>query len=261
MKGVQWQVLHYGRLTWRDCGWHFIKISIKTVAWCNRVCKRWHNILSESYFANLHLSRSPACLIIYRPHWFGEYTIYDLVEQDDSPHQNIDCSPHIRFDLDDDFEDGEWPLCGSVNRLIFLLQNNGATCICNPITREYILLPDHKYIRKSYSYPTYGFGFFEASNEYKVVCFYERDLLSTEGSDKSWCEVYTLGTSMWRSLGHVPFLVSAYNTTFRYASSWSESHVFNMCFDSDYGSLPITMVFVPSFIRLKSFMLEKVSVF
>ncbi|WOG94995.1 hypothetical protein DCAR_0314297 [Daucus carota subsp. sativus] len=212
-------------------------IPIKMIRYCYCVCKRWHSIITEPYFANLHLSRSPDCLIIYRPNFYDEYAIHSLAELDDTPYPDIQDGPLMFFDhdenkvRDDDFlRHSEWPLCGSINGLLCLWHTIGATCICNPITREYILLADNKNLRKLSRFPIYGFGFVKASHEYKVVCLYQGDFPSSAGSGKSWCEVYTLGTGMWRSLGQVPFLVSTRDRRNRVSSyesdytSWYGSH-------------------------------------
>lgn len=42
------------------------RLSIKTIGHCGCVCKKWHNLLSETYFVSLHLSRSPKGLIVHR---------------------------------------------------------------------------------------------------------------------------------------------------------------------------------------------------
>lgn len=184
------------------------RIPIKTIVLCRCVCKRWRDILSEPCFVNLHLLRSPAGLIVHEMSGTGESDILKLGELDDQSYQHhIHHDPLMRFDLGLGFE-GDGPcLQGSVNGLICLWDSSGgdATYICNPVIREYILLPDHKYIKKSCFIVTYGFGFVEASNQYKVVCFSQGNFSSAKGSYKTRCGIYTLGTNRWRSLGHVAF--------------------------------------------------------
>lgn len=41
------------------------RIPIKDIFHCRRVCKRWHNILSKPYYANMHPSKSPSCLMVH----------------------------------------------------------------------------------------------------------------------------------------------------------------------------------------------------
>lgn len=103
-------------------------------------------------------------------------------------------------------------LLGSVNGLICLeVKENcdDALHIWNPITREYIILPGDKCDKLS----IHGFGFVEASNQYKVVTLYL-------GRNKSECKIFTLGTGMWRSLGHLPFFENGLQDGRVDAGSW-----------------------------------------
>ncbi|KAL1814596.1 hypothetical protein ACET3Z_017170 [Daucus carota] len=188
----------------------------RTIVYCKSVCKKWRNILSESYFANLHLSRSSEEFIIHQGSRDDEYAILTLIElEDESEQHDIHPDPLMRFDLGLNFECEVMCLSGSVNGLICIEDNyEESVYICNPITQEYIYLenPDTK---KSYLSMHYGFGFAETNNQYKVVRFYldrclstENSCPSTEGSYKLGSEVYTLGTATWRDLGHIPFHIS-----------------------------------------------------
>ncbi|XP_074375846.1 F-box/kelch-repeat protein At3g23880-like [Apium graveolens] len=177
------------------------RLPIKTIVHCRTVCKRWHILLSEAYFVSLHLSRSPVGLIGHRTKLRSD--LFNLGELDDNLeyHEFIDPCPLERLDL-------RSRLCwflDSINGLIFYevkVDHDYVLNICNPITREYIILPGDNCVRSSmYEIVTRGFGFVEASNQYKVVTLYL-------GSNKSECKIYTLGTGMWRSLGHLPFFVN-----------------------------------------------------
>ncbi|KAL1827906.1 hypothetical protein ACET3Z_006318 [Daucus carota] len=189
------------------------RLPIKTTVHCKCVCKRWRSVLSDPYFVDLHLSRSPAGLIVQEGKILKMGEVNDKSDQHDIRHD-----PLMRLKVPDGSV-----LSGSVNGLISLRDryDAGAARICNPVTREYILLPYNKNIEKSipiirsfepyelsgYGLASYGFGYVEASNVYKVVHFYEGKFFSTEISGKSKFEIYSLGTGKWRSLGIVPFLV------------------------------------------------------
>nr|GEU81572.1 F-box associated domain, type 1 [Tanacetum cinerariifolium] len=41
------------------------RLPVKTIIHCKCVCKKWREYVSESYFVNLHLSRSPAGVMIH----------------------------------------------------------------------------------------------------------------------------------------------------------------------------------------------------
>ncbi|XP_074328317.1 F-box protein CPR1-like [Apium graveolens] len=155
------------------------RLPIKTAVHCKCVCKRWRSVLSEPYFVDLHLSRLPAGVIVQ------ERNILKIGELNEKSDQHdIHQDPLMRFQVPFGSV-----LSGSVNGLIILRDkiDAGAARICNLVTREYILLPYNKNIEKSipiiynydaydlsgYGLASYGFGYVEASNEYKVVHFYE----------------------------------------------------------------------------------------
>lgn len=191
------------------------RLPVKTIVHCKCVCKTWSHLLSELYFINLHLSRSPVGLLIYQRYQSGPDCL-KIGELEDKPdHHDVHHDPLIRsepkFGLQDTLD--LW-LIGSVDGLVCLWRYSvdEATYICNPVTREYVLLPDNNYIRKSYAIVIYGFGSVASTKQYKVVRFYQGNYPSEEGSYISECAVYTLGEGQWRCLGHVPFLVGGRQT-------------------------------------------------
>lgn len=192
------------------------RLPVRTILHCKCVCKAWNYLLSEHYFVNLHLSRSPAGLVIHQRGFRSEPDCLKFGQLEDKPdHHDIHHAPLMRFEPKFGVHDTPqlW-LSGSVDGLVCLWHYDGgdATYICNPVTREYILLPDHNYIRKSYAIVIYGFGSVASTKKYKVVRFYQGNFPSEEGLYKSECEVYTLGTGAWRSLGHVPFVLGGRQT-------------------------------------------------
>ncbi|XP_047959925.1 F-box protein CPR1-like [Salvia hispanica] len=83
----------------------------------------------------------------------------------------------------------------SANGLLLLHPENGDPeepfYVCNPITREYIVLSrPKKYISLRYLL-CYGFGVSEISGQYKVICI-------SRGGGVNCFHVYTLGTRKWR---------------------------------------------------------------
>ncbi|KAI3993385.1 hypothetical protein MKX01_010128 [Papaver californicum] len=75
---------------------------------------------------------------------------------------------------------------------------NDPTCICNPYTREYVNLP--RIIEKD-GLVLSGFGYYQATNEYKVVRIYYKFL---DQASTAHVEVYTLGSGHgWRNIGEV----------------------------------------------------------
>ncbi|XP_026410082.1 F-box protein At3g07870-like [Papaver somniferum] len=89
---------------------------------------------------------------------------------------------------------------GSCNGLIFFNESFGEddVYICNPATREYIILP--KFEGKGILDLLTGFGYIPSTNEYKVVRIYNTERDPSAGI----VQVYTLGSSIgWRNSGTV----------------------------------------------------------
>ncbi|KAJ9551936.1 hypothetical protein OSB04_015981 [Centaurea solstitialis] len=131
------------------------RLPVKTIIHCKCVCKKWHNLVNDSYFINLHLSRSPAGFMApHDPHISGGATlkmgrIMKWVEiEDELDHHSL--QPALNFDVNG-FLGAPFPPTvliplGSVNGLICILHrgvnvNVDHIYICNPITREFLALP------------------------------------------------------------------------------------------------------------------------
>nr|XP_043630963.1 F-box protein At3g07870-like [Erigeron canadensis] len=204
-----------------------LRLPVKKIIHCKCVCKKWHNIVSDPYFADLHLLRSPKGLMIHhnseRDNRTGHLKpgILKWVEIEDEPdHHNLQHDPVMSLDLNlaTIFQKTQILPVGSVNGLICLWQFGPKvdnTYICNPITREYMILPRQRYYRKGYAIIVYGFGVTLKTNEYKVVRTFQGNIPPdpTSGSRPSLleAEVYTLGMGHWRSLGQVPFWCSGFD--------------------------------------------------
>lgn len=117
------------------------RLPTKTIIHCQSVCKSWRNLLLERYFANLHLSRSPASLIV---HQFGSClpesdsdVLYLLEFQDELDGLNLRYDPAMKFDLRVCYPDDQILLVGSANGLLcFCDYNNERLFICNPTVRQ-----------------------------------------------------------------------------------------------------------------------------
>nr|GEV52131.1 F-box associated domain, type 1 [Tanacetum cinerariifolium] len=175
------------------------RLHVKKVIHCKSVCKNWRELVSNSYFVDLHLSRSPASVMIH--HELGESSDIDFdSELEDSNEPGVLKWLEIKGKLNDthlhhgivtsldlnlvpDFQDSVVLLVGSVNGLICLWQyfpilEYDNTYICNPVTKEYAILPRQNYYR-----------------------------IAPANKHMSEAEVYTLGTGQWRRLGHVPYWI------------------------------------------------------
>ncbi|GJU55151.1 F-box associated domain containing protein [Tanacetum coccineum] len=63
------------------------RLPVKKVINCKSVCKNWHKLVSDSYFVDLHLSRSPASVMIH--HDIGVSSDVDFDSELEDPHSII----------------------------------------------------------------------------------------------------------------------------------------------------------------------------
>ena len=203
-----------------------LRLPVKSIITCKCICKKWKNLVSDSYFVDLHMSRSPECLLIYQCNFISEDShpgILTLVEiEDELDHTRLLRDPFIGINMADLFPGSLIFLVGSVNGLVclweFLWGERDKTHICNPVTREYITLPKHQFISKNYWHPRYGFRI-SVHGEYKVI----RIL----GYRDTKIEVHTLGTDQWRSI-EVP---KYFKTMQLYHGIFFKGHVCWIVFD------------------------------
>ncbi|KAJ9551603.1 hypothetical protein OSB04_015648 [Centaurea solstitialis] len=195
------------------------RLPVKTIIHCKLVCKKWLNLVSDSSFVNLHLSRSPTGFVILQKVGFIvnqeviKYPgILKWVEIEDKvDHHRLHYETIFDLNMVPGFKYSLVDQIGSVNGLIFLpLVSYDNTFICNPVTREIIIIPSPKYYKQDFTILAYGFGVGSLTGEYKVVRTLRRSIRSND-NEKCWigfefqADVYTLGTGQWRSLGRIPY--------------------------------------------------------
>ncbi|KAJ9536600.1 hypothetical protein OSB04_un000249 [Centaurea solstitialis] len=212
------------------------RLPVKTIIHCKFVCKKWRNLVLDSSFVDLHLSRSPTGLIVHNKPQRSVYDYTDMgtlkwVEiEDEDDHHHLHHDPLMSLDLNlaPILQYSVIYLMGSVNGLICLRHHSPKvdnTYICNPVTREYVILPRPQQCREGRSAVTaYGFGVSSRTGDYKVVRATQQTprkyvLLVPNGDEPSLqsvveAEVYTLGTCQWRSLGRVPYLFNGIHGPF-----------------------------------------------
>ncbi|KAL4581433.1 hypothetical protein LXL04_017648 [Taraxacum kok-saghyz] len=197
------------------------RLPVKTIIHCKCVCKKWLNLVSNSYFATLHLSRSPAGLMIHhnpiKGRWSQQPGILKWVEVEDEyddHHLHHDPVMSLNLNLAPLLQKSTILTVGSVNGLLCLWQSGQGkdnTYICNPITREYMILPRQKYYKEGYADIVYCFGVGSLRQEYRVIRIFQgninipSDSTSRSRSSVLRAEVYTFGTSQWRSVCDIPY--------------------------------------------------------
>lgn len=155
----------------------------RSIIKCKAVCKRWRDLVESREFAELRLSKPDPNphLVLYR----DSGSDYEIVEFEG---KRVIPTTLFKFTLPPPNE----PVIGSVNGLVLTL-GAGRFSICNPITREYVSLPNPpKYNFSRYHYYSrnkLGFGLTRNGQEYKLVRIVQSE-----------CQVYTLGSDRWRSI-------------------------------------------------------------
>jgi F-box interacting protein len=205
-----------------------LTLPVKTIIHCKCVCKNWYGYVSESYFVNLHLSRSPAGVMIHhncQPVSFRDSRVdepgvlkwLEIEREGDDTRLHHDPVTSVDLNLEPTFHNTSLLQVGSVNGLVCLWQYfnyHDNTYICNPITREYMILSRQRYYREEqYATIVYGFGVGLLTKEYKVIRIFQTDLqpyLTSVRPRLIEAEIYTLGTGQWRSLGHVPYWITEF---------------------------------------------------
>ncbi|KAJ9551825.1 LOW QUALITY PROTEIN: hypothetical protein OSB04_015870 [Centaurea solstitialis] len=191
------------------------RLPVKTVIHCKCVCKKWRNLVLDSSFVNLHLSRSPTGLLFQQRVSGPGILKWVEIEEKVDDHRLHPMS--LDLNMVPVFRNCEISGMGSVDGLICLRQysrRHDNTFICNPVTREIMTISNPPYYRKDFEIKAYGFGVASSTGEYKVVRTFKWE---TWDDDKfQWvnelgAEVYTLGTGQWRRLGRVPYKLYGYD--------------------------------------------------
>ncbi|XP_026398324.1 putative F-box protein At1g19160 [Papaver somniferum] len=97
---------------------------------------------------------------------------------------------------------------GSINGLMCIARGP-SVCICNPITREYVMLPEiNRDCGDYYDFWASSFGYVSSTNEYKVVVIYV-----SERKTHVEVRIYTIGSGTgWRNIGKFNFGSNLHNS-------------------------------------------------
>uniref|UniRef100_A0A5B7CAE4 F-box domain-containing protein n=1 Tax=Davidia involucrata TaxID=16924 RepID=A0A5B7CAE4_DAVIN len=204
------------------------RLPLKSILYCRCVCKMFLKILTDSYFAKIHLTKAPTTTasLILREHFglSGFLYIY-MIDLDETSSTSCStdyhhsrgggcCRPRhalTKQNAELRFRDGKATLVGSCNGLLCLYHaslQNPIYHICNPILGEYTVVPHLIPSTSVYTYLNYsGFGFCPKTNQYKVIrfmCLTSFDPFTALTLRKTVAEIYTLGSESWRSISDAP---------------------------------------------------------
>ncbi|XP_026439262.1 F-box/kelch-repeat protein At3g23880-like [Papaver somniferum] len=183
------------------------RVPSETILDCKAVCRIWRNLLRPVSFSKIHFHHhhnhdDDSGKLSFLASTSKKNTDSDNLEfKYFEYNKNHDSETSIerikRVNFKPPFSDAK--IVASSNGLL-CLTGTPSVCICNPITREHIMLPE---IKTQYCDShqncmwTNGFGYLSSTNEYKVVAIHA-------SSQPVFVEVqiYTLGSrNGWRNLG------------------------------------------------------------
>ncbi|XP_026441608.1 F-box protein At2g23160-like [Papaver somniferum] len=179
------------------------RVPAESIFECKSVCTAWRNLIfhhpsfSKMHFQH-HLNHPAAAdsgtlgFIALTLDETFQYFVYN------ENHESVESIRRLNVNLP---FGGHTRILGSSNSLICLSRRlkEEKTYICNPITREYVMLPE---IVKRFgtSRGAKGFGYVSSTNEYKVVTV----MFEYWGFVEAY--IYTLGSGNgWRNLGKFKF--------------------------------------------------------
>ncbi|PWA53350.1 F-box associated domain, type 1 [Artemisia annua] len=185
----------------------FSRLNVRTILCCKCVCKKWHDIVLDPYFVNNMWPKNPnnLGLMIHHVtitgrgglHWIEieeeeeDFDVARILTVDLSTPRELK-----RFDRYPGFCFQKMVVGGSVEGLICVWSIFHTTWIINPVTKEYMNLPDApSSLSLSNTRPdiiSYGFGASVGAKAYKVIRIYKTSTIEIE--------VFTLGTDQWRTL-------------------------------------------------------------
>ncbi|XP_026459487.1 F-box protein At3g07870-like [Papaver somniferum] len=179
------------------------RVPAESVLECKLVCTNWRCLVGHPSFSKMHLDHlnHPATdsgelnfIAFTSSDWWTNYN-FRYFEYDEN-HESIERMRIRRLNVKIPFGWGTI-FVGSCNGLI-CCYSSAYIWICNPINREYILLPEIN--RVGMYYRGNGFDYVSSTNEYKVVTIiFEKE---TEFTEFMEVHVYTLGSGKgWKNLG------------------------------------------------------------
>lgn len=217
-----------------------LRLSIKRIFVCKLVCKTWHDLISEPEFAKRHFDQSQACSLIQISGYPIRSRMLYIVNPDqedfelklymcDHNKYKSNCHCLVKFELDTKFKlpfrnpqmiftgkdsrcnrlnmkDHKYRVVNSCNGLLCLScpSDNDPLVVCNPITGEFINLPNSKKIESQGEIMSCGLGFSPASNQYKVIRIFQNETLDPRRTNFiDWgitAEIHTLGTETWKEI-------------------------------------------------------------
>ncbi|KAK0588572.1 hypothetical protein LWI29_002798 [Acer saccharum] len=169
------------------------RLPVKTILQCKCVCRTWFNLLSDPYFAQMCLAREPVSILL-----LSNLEQRSICKDDFTV-------PLLRLNRIGKVSADRLSLLTSCSGLLCLRDlgyNKDEISVCNPILKDYMILPQLR--SKRVHRKILGFGITQSTNQYKLIQILNcKD--QAENSDNFQVQIFTLGTNMWRNIGYLPY--------------------------------------------------------
>ena len=185
-----------------------LRLPVKSVIRFKCVCKAWHTLISDPYFAKTHLrlpqtqARSRFCIIEDGERDEHNYMVIRAFTEDCEAFSDETGGGSLAFDYLSDIGNfkHEVVLLDSCDGLLCIVDLGGKIVLWNPSTRQYYQLPRNPDIREGCG--CYGFGYVASSDDYRVVVATSViNIYSTLLVDyKTRVDVFSLKSNKWKRI-------------------------------------------------------------
>ncbi|XP_047323710.1 F-box/kelch-repeat protein At3g23880-like [Impatiens glandulifera] len=181
-----------------------IRLPVKTLVRFKCVCRSWLALISDPIFVENHLRASIQD---------KGYAHHRLIMSSGSRSFEVkSCSlSSVLHEECPSAHDHYYPLkhpqrfvsiVGSVNGLVCIAIDQGSVFLWNPSTRKSKRLPNCGFKKRSRGHIVYGFGYDEASSDYKVIV--AKSELYGEAPFKTEVKIYGYKSDSWRRIENFP---------------------------------------------------------
>ncbi|GKE59454.1 F-box associated domain containing protein [Tanacetum coccineum] len=141
------------------------RLDVRTIIYCKCVCKKWHDLVLDPYFVNNMWPKNPNNLsLMIHDVTLTDTDVLNWVEIEE---EYFDVARILTVDLSTPREINRFLVGGSVECLICVWSTCHTAYIINPVTKEYMSLPDAPSSNTRHD-TTFGFGVSMGARAYKL---------------------------------------------------------------------------------------------
>ncbi|PHT43886.1 hypothetical protein CQW23_17911 [Capsicum baccatum] len=168
------------------------RLPVKSLLRFKSVLKSWSSLISSPEFTKYHLSLSA--------NNNKDYTNHTVMWRIAQPEFNLKTCPIMEETNLDYHMKNSGISCvieGSVNGLVCLVNEAKELFLWNPALRKYKKLPDFRTKLKDDAHCTYGFGYDDIHDDYKVLCSFS---ITRYPRNFQEINIYSLKDNSWRTI-------------------------------------------------------------